>query len=400
MKAGWEVRHLGQVCNFENGDRGKNYPGRKAFVPEGIPFINAGHIADGEIDWAGMNYIPEEHFERISRGKIMRGDILFCLRGSLGKFGHVTEPMQGAIASSLVIIRSSPDISIDFLKYFLRSENCEEQIEQYSGGAAQPNLGATDLKKFNIPLPPLDEQKRSVAVLDAAFEGLTRARTHIETNVQNARELFESGLLSIFGSLADPDDLSLLKEVSTTFGRGKSKHRPRNDNSLYGGEFPFIQTGDVRNSGHLIETYSQTYNDKGLAQSKLWPSGTVCITIAANIAETGVLAFDACFPDSIIGMVPDEKKTQSKYVEYLLQFFQKRLKALGEGAAQDNINLKTFETEYFPFPSLERQTAAVSALDVISEKRTELEREYRAKLQDLDDLRQSLLQKAFAGELT
>ena len=400
MKAGWEAATLGEVCLFENGDRGKNYPGRKAFVPSGIPFINAGHIADGEIDWDGMNYIPEEHFERISRGKILPNDILFCLRGSLGKFGHVSQEMQGAIASSLVILRSRPEISTEFLKYYLRSENCSDQIEKYAAGAAQPNLGATDLKKFAIPLPPLEEQKRIVAVLDGAFEGLDRARTHIQTNLQNARELFEGGLLSVFSSFSDHNHLRLLKEVSTTFGRGKSKHRPRNDKSLYGGDYPFIQTGDVRNSEHLIESYTQTYNAKGLAQSKLWPAGTVCITIAANIAETGVLAFESCFPDSIIGMVPNETKTGSKYVEYLLQFFQKRLKALGEGAAQDNINLKTFETEFFPFPPLDQQLAAVEKLDAIALQRDELEAHYTTKLADLDDLRQSLLQKAFAGELT
>jgi type I restriction enzyme S subunit len=276
-----------------------------------------------------------------------------------------------------------------------------EQLEKTTVGAAIKNVASVKvLKEIALNLPPLQEQKQIVAVLDAAFEGLTRARTHIETNLQNARELFDGGLLSVFGSLTDPAYMQLLKDVSDTFGRGKSKHRPRNDKSLYGGNVPFIQTGDVRNSGQSIETYSQTYSEKGLAQSKLWPAGTVCITIAANIAETGVLSFDACFPDSIIGMIPDETKTTSKYVEYLLQFFQKRLKALGEGAAQDNINLKTFETEYFPFPDLEQQSRAISILDELAEQRSLLENHYRQKLQDLADLRQSLLQKAFAGGLT
>lgn len=319
--------------------------------------------------------------------------------------------MYGATAGEVGVLRFEAATNQAVCAIMPGSEHLPEYIYYYlihakrslvaqAVGNAQPNISQAKIKALKIPLPPLDEQKRIVAVLDAAFEGLTRARTHVETNLQNAQELFESSLLAVFGALELSSEQRLLREVSATFGRGKSKHRPRNDKSLYNGEYPFIQTGDVRNAGHLIEGYSQTYNEKGLAQSKLWPAGTVCITIAANIAETGVLNFDACFPDSIIGMVPDKTKTQSKYVEYLLQFFQKRLKALGEGAAQDNINLKTFETEFFPFPTLATQCSAVSALDAISEKRRSLERNYYTKLQDLDDLRQSLLQKAFAGELT
>jgi len=138
-----------------------------------------------------------------------------------------------------------------------------------------------------------------------------------------------------------------LKQVSIDFGRGKSKHRPRNDPKLYGGPYPFIQTGDVRGSDHLITEYTQTYSDAGLAQSKLWPRGTLCITIAANIAETGVLDFDACFPDSVIGVVVDDAQTTSKYLEYMLHTVKADLKAKGKGSAQDNINLGTLRTSGF-----------------------------------------------------
>jgi len=103
--------------------------------------------------------------------------------------------------------------------------------------------------------------------------------------------------------------------MALDFGRGKSKHRPRNDERLYGGDIPFIQTGDIRNASHIITQYSQTYSEVGLKQSKLWPRGTLCITIAANIAETSILGFDACFPDSVIGFVADPKKTSAGYVE-------------------------------------------------------------------------------------
>jgi type I restriction enzyme S subunit len=161
-----------------------------------------------------------------------------------------------------------------------------------------------------------------------------------------------------------------------------------------------VQTGDIRNSSGTVSAYTQTYSEHGLAQSKLWPAGTVCITIAANIAETAVLGFDACFPDSIIGMVANPEVTFPEYVEFMLRYFAAELKALGKGSAQDNINLATFETATFPFPDIATQVEIVEKLVRLTNVTSQLTTTYETKLQSLDALRQSLLQKAFAGELT
>ncbi len=122
-------------------------------------------------------------------------------------------------------------------------------------------------------------------------------------------------------------------------GRGKSKHRPRDAAHLYNGPYPFIQTGDVKSAGLYVTTYSQTYSAAGLAQSKLWKSGTLCITIAANIADTAILSFDACFPDSIIGFIPDPDKSDARYIKYLFDAVLKPyFKNFSQGAAQDNLS--------------------------------------------------------------
>ena len=164
-----------------------------------------------------------------------------------------------------------------------------------------------------------------------------------------------------------------LEQVSVSFGRGKSKHRPRNYEKLYGGDYPFIQTGDIRNCNHYITEYTQTYSELGLAQSKLWPAGTICITIAANIAETGILTFDACFPDSVIGLVVNDKLADRDFVEYLLQYFKARIQALGKGSAQANINMGTFEDELFPFPSVKEQKKIIQTLDTLNAETKKLE---------------------------
>ena len=138
-------------------------------------------------------------------------------------------------------------------------------------------------------------------------------------------------------------------------GRGKSKHRPRNDPSLYGGNYPFIQTGDVKRANFYISEYTQTYNETGLAQSKLWNKGTLCITIAANIAENGILAIDACFPDSVIGFIPYKEKSDVRFVKYCLVTYKLQMQSISQGATQDNLSLDKLDSINFLVPQLKTQ---------------------------------------------
>ena len=140
-----------------------------------------------------------------------------------------------------------------------------------------------------------------------------------------------------------------------TVSRGRSKHRPRDDPALYGGKYPFIQTADVKNANFYISEYNQTYNDAGLAQSKLWNPGTLCITIAANIAETGILSIDACFPDSIMGFIPYEGVSDVRFVKYSFDVLKKKFQQISQGTAQDNLSWEKLSTIKFPTPSFDVQ---------------------------------------------
>lgn len=137
--------------------------------------------------------------------------------------------------------------------------------------------------------------------------------------------------------------------------RGKSKHRPRDAAHLYDGPYPFIQTGDVKAANFYITKYSQTYSEAGLKQSKLWKKGTLCITIAANIAETAILGIDACFPDSIIGFIADPNKACVKYIKYLINTLKQRYQSVSQGAAQSNLSQKKLLSIKFSVPPLEKQ---------------------------------------------
>ena len=150
--------------------------------------------------------------------------------------------------------------------------------------------------------------------------------------------------------------LDELGEVS----RGRSKHRPRNDPALFGGKYPFVQTADVKNANLYLTQYTDTYNEKGLEQSKLWHPGTLCITIAANIADTAILGIDACFPDSVMGFIPYEGVSNVKYVKYAFDMLQRDFKQISQGTAQDNLSWQKLSTIRFPAPPIEIQDRIVN----------------------------------------
>ena len=142
------------------------------------------------------------------------------------------------------------------------------------------------------------------------------------------------------------------------FGRGVSKHRPRNDPRLLDGEYPLVQTDDVANASLYITSYNSTYSELGLKQSKMWSKGTLCITIAANIAKTAILEFDACFPDSVVGFIANEK-TNNIFIHYWFSFFQAILESQAPESAQKNINLKILSELKVIVPEKEKQNEFV-----------------------------------------
>jgi type I restriction enzyme S subunit len=172
------------------------------------------------------------------------------------------------------------------------------------------------------------------------------------------------------------------------FRRGKSKHRPRNDPALFdGGTHPMIQTGDVARSQGVIATYTAKYNDLGLAQSMKWPKGTMCITIAANIADSGILAFDACFPDSVVGFQPTSAFENARYFEYFVRTAKANLLEFAPATAQKNINLVILNSVLIPLPPLAEQRRIVAKVDELMALCDRLE----TCLRDADTIRRSLL---------
>lgn len=154
-----------------------------------------------------------------------------------------------------------------------------------------------------------------------------------------------------------------------TFSRGISKHRPRNDNILFvGGGYPFIQTGDIRKANLFLTHHVEEYGEFGLKQSKLWPTGTLCITIAANIAETAILAYPMCFPDSVVGFIANTECSSELFMYYIFEYIKHTIKTAATGSAQDNINIEYLSSIKFRIPNKTYQDRIVSVLSSVDKK--------------------------------
>ena len=388
MKEGWEYRKLGEICDFEGGSQ-----------PPKSEWIN--HPQDGYVrmlqirDFTKSRNAEDEYVKITKKLRLCKDDDIL-----IGRYGaSVGKILTGlAGAYNVAIIKSIPNeelIRKDFIRRYFESLLFQSVLLKVcSSRAAQAGFSKDDIKNELIPLPPLSEQQSIVDYLDSAFAKIDAMKANAEKALNEAKALFQASLKEMLEPKEGWEEKNL-QEVACDFSRGKSKHRPRNDKKLFGGNYPFIQTGEIRNANVYVTSHSSTYNEIGLSQSKLWPKGTVCITIAANIAEVAILKYPSCFPDSVIGFVADINKVDKMFVFYSLIHYQQELKKQGKGSAQDNINLGTFEKNKFPFPSLQEQQSIVATLDSLKSKVDRLQENYDKISQECDALKQAILRQVF-----
>lgn len=397
LPEGWEWQTFNEVCT-------KITDGAHAspkIVEDGFPYVTVRDIDNkGYIDTINCKRISEEDFLSLKKGNCLPpvDSLLLSKDGTVGKVAQVTSDYdEFVVLSSLAIIVPDKELLLpEYLKYFLMSPEFQYFAIGSKTGAAIKRIVLRTIKNFNIPIAPLEKQKRIVEKLDALLTRIDTAIEHLQESLTLANALYASELACVFGSGQDKWPLRELNEVAEV-ARGKSKHRPRNDKSLFGGEYPFIQTGDVRNAKKYITNYSATYNEKGLQQSKLWSKDTICLTIAANIGDVAILGMDACFPDSVVGISSLELETD--YLYYFLTTLQQQLDSKANAAAQKNINLKILSEIKIPVPTQDEQKSIVRQINEIDRLATKVKFEISEKITMMQQLKASILDSAFKGEL-
>ena len=310
--------------------------------------------------------------DEIASNKIVvqKNDILLCkINPRINRVWVVSDESDRLnIASSEWIVIRNNEYNPEFLAWYFRTLKFQKlMISEVTGiggslTRAQPKCVA------EYPIPVLDRAKQNQIV-----DILNKCKFVIESRKQELlalNKLIRARFVEMFG---DPVSNSYELPEATLpelgeFGRGVSKHRPRNDPRLLGGEYPLVQTGDVANASLYIMSYNSTYSELGLKQSKMWSKGTLCITIAANIAKTAILEFDACFPDSVVGFIANEK-TNNIFIHYWFSFFQAILESQAPESAQKNINLKILSELKVIVPEKEKQNEFVDFVHQVNKSK-------------------------------
>jgi len=373
----WRIKSIGEIVSISKGrkiDRVYDHD-----IPNGKRYIQIDDLRNNH----NLKYSEDPGVEVNSRDVIIAWD--GANAGTIG-FG-----LQGYIGSTLARLRiCDSEVDSFYLGWFLRNKS--ESIRKKCYGATIPHVSKSVLESIEIPLPPLPIQKQISAILEKTDTTREKRR---KTN-QLTEQFLQSTFLEMFGDpITNPKKWKIEKlgEVGT-LQRGRSKHRPRNARFLLGGPYPLIQTGEIANSMGYITNYTQTYSELGLKQSKMWKKGTLCITIAANIGKTAILTFDACFPDSIVGFKPNGR-VKTEFIQRWFTFVQKKLEDSAPMVAQKNISLEILRKLDVPVPPLDLQQNFVTLVEKVESLRA---KQWESE-KELENLFQSLMQRAFKGEL-
>lgn len=315
-------------------------------------WISIGDLSTTEMYISNTKEHLSEKAVQESRIKLIpRNTVVMSFKLSIGKTAITAEDMYSNEAIMAFHDKHVVDMLPKYIFYLFKYRDWDKGSNKAVMGKT---LNKATLSEIEIELCSLEKQKEIVKVLDKITGSLAGRKSELLL----LDDLIKARFVEMFG---DPVSNSrglpeaTLPELGE-FGRGVSKHRPRNDPKLLGGKYPLIQTGDVASADLYITSYTGTYSDLGLAQSKMWDEGTLCITIAANIAKTAILGFDACFPDSVVGFRANEK-TNNIYIHYWFSFFQRILEAQAPESAQKNINLKSLSELRVIYPTKEEQDA-------------------------------------------
>ena len=422
-----------------------------------VPLLRATNI-DRVLNFDGLVYVPTHY---VNPDQYLRpGDIVIAASSGssavVGKAAQLNKEWFGTFGAFCSGMRAVSAMDNRFLAWFLQGDEYRNRTSQLAAGVNINNLRREHIEGIPLPLPPLPEQHRIVAEIEKQFTRLNAsvaALKRVQANLKRYRASVlkaacEGKLVPIEAELArtkdcdyEPADQLLERilaerrvqweaqekrwgkykepvapDVSNLpklpegwvwatlpqlgeLNRGKSKHRPRNDPRLLGGPYPFVQTGDIRHSQGVVTRHSQTYTNFGLSQSRLWPSGTLCITIAANIAETGILSYPACFPDSVVGFVCGDDPVITKFLEFFVRTEQEGLERFAPATAQKNLNLKVLSDLAVPLPPLAEQRRIVAEVEWRLSVIQQAEATVEANLTRTERLRQSILKQAFSGKL-
>ena len=399
---GWETKKLGEACDVRDGTHDS-----PKYQDVGFPLITSKNLKPSGLNFEKVKYICKEDYQSISkRSGVSEGDILFAMIGTIGNPIIVGNEIEFAI-KNVALIKKNDSVNNYYMKYFLGSNATITKMRVEAKGSTQKFVSLGYLRSFEIPLPPLKTQARIVSILDSAFADIERARANAEKNLKNARELFDSYLNKVFTEGGNGWENETFDEVCVKITDG-AHHSPK---TLYPDREPnrflYITSKNIRNN--YMDLSKTSYVDSDFHNS-IYKScnpeiGDVLLTKdGANTGNVTLNTVDEPFSllSSVCLMKPDKNRIKAEFIKFyiLSPVGFENITGQMTGAAIKRIILKTIKSSIIPVPPLREQKEIISRLNQLLVQKASLEAAYKNKLKSLDELKQSLLQKAFSGELT
>ena len=340
----WKVLPLGEIAEVVGG--GTPSRDNPAFWGNDHYWITPSEVVaiDGKI--AGCSKEKISNLGLASSGAKLHppGTILMTSRASIG-FAAIAEK-EICTNQGFQSLRCGEKLDNWFALHQIRHRRAE--LQQLAAGSTFLEISGSNVRSFPITIPPLPEQKKIAEILSGIDNVISKKNIRNEKQKTTASLILDSALSNAEYRQAPLSEIALLE-------RGKFSHRPRNDPAYYGGEYPFIQTGDIPKSGIRICEHKQTLNEKGLQVSRQFPKGTIVITIAATIGEVGILSYPACFPDSLVGIAPKTEECDPVFLLFSLRRLKDKLLQMAPQSAQSNLNLEILGKLLLPLPPLNEQ---------------------------------------------
>ena len=379
MKHLWEIKKLGDLSEVITKGTTPTSVGFK-FETKGINFVKVESITNnGQFLNDKFAYISEDCNNNLKRSQLIKGDILFSIAGALGRTAYVTSdilPANTNQALSIIRLKKSDKVLPEFILKALSTGIVFNQIQKFKGGVAQQNLSLAQVQSFQIPIPPLSEQKRIVAILDETFVAIDKARANAEKNLANAREVFEGYLNGVFSSKGVGWEEKRFDEICVLQRGFDLPTHVRTE-----GNYPLVSSNGITDRINnwkvkgpgVVTGRSGTIGNVHYIEEDFWPLNT-----ALYIKE-----FNGNY---------------ERCVYYFLKQFD--LNKYKSGAGVPTLNRNNVHSVRIHFPkSTKEQKQIVIKLDNFSLQTKRLEEIYKQKIADLEELKKSILQKAFEGEL-
>ncbi len=394
------IKKLGELCHFVRGPFGGSLK-KSCFKDEGYAVYEQQHAIYDQFNEIRY-FIDENKFQEMKRFELKSGDLIMSCSGTMGKVAIVPEGVKrGIINQALLKLTPKENLNVEFLRYWMISPYFIEELGKNTVGAAIKNVASVKiLKTIELFTPPLQEQQHIVSILDEAFEAIDQAIANIEKNIANAQELFQSKLNEIFSQRGEGWEVSLLNEIcEVKDGTHDSPKYVSEENGI-----PFITQKNILDDGLSFENtkfISLDDHDNFYRRSNVAENDILFSMIGANRGMVCIVDDDRTFSIKNVGLLKSSEKYRSKYLLYFLKspIARNYVSNNSSGSAQGFIGLGKLRAFPIPLTSIDKQKSIEIILDKINHNITQVVNSYLMKINSLEELKKSILQKAFAGEL-